>query len=176
MGLTMRLGTWTCRMMLLTATALCVAACATQSPVRRYFADSNYSYPLQLNLPAVGVPRLVCPGCDVPDRPAPEYARLIRSGLSFVRTDLSVEYLQHLAGAESEAFLVSDAYLWEDPPGSEVGLLLELSAFQKPETAPGPIYLPHETHGTVAGDVLELKNLLILKRAGRGWEYRGWVY
>ena len=150
-------------------------ACAP-SAVRVYFAQAEHSYPLQVNAPADGGPRVVCPGCDRPERFAPEYEGLLRSGLEFVETGLSVEYLRQLTDADAEAFVISDAYLFEDPPGGEIGLAVDLSAFKLAALEIGEIHVPHERHPTADGEVLELRNLLILRRTGEGWEYSGWVY
>ncbi|TDI47756.1 MAG: hypothetical protein E2P01_06365 [Acidobacteria bacterium] len=153
-----------------------ITACVAPSAVQRYFAQAEHSYPLQINAPSRDGPKLVCPGCDEAERPAPEHEGLLRSGLEFVRTGLSVEYLRNLTDADAEAFLISDAYLFESSPGGEITLLVDLSTFKLATSDDGEIHMPHERHPTVAGEVLELRNLLLLRRTEEGWEYSSWVY
>ena len=156
--------------------ALWFIGCVAQSAVREHFNQSGYSYPLQVKLPTDGKPRLVCPGCDQSERLVPEYGGLLRSGLKFIETGFSVEYLRTVTNANIEAFLVSDAYLFEDPPGGQIGIAVDLSAFRLAALENREIYIPHVRYPTTAGEVLELRNLLILRRTDQGWEYGGWVY
>ena len=158
------------------AAVLLLVACGAHSAVQEYFAQSKYSYPLQVSAPAKEGPRLVCPGCEEPERLAAEHEALLRSGLEFIETGLSADYLGELAVEGAEAYLVTDAYLYEDPPGAEIGLAVRLSAFKLASLETGEIYIPHELHSTATGEVLELSNILILKPTGDGWEYRGWVF
>jgi hypothetical protein len=150
--------------------------CSEPSPVQEYFAQAEYSFPLHVNPVEGFTSTLVCPGCYTPERAAPEYESLRRSGLTFVETALSFEYLQGLANDESQAFVVSDAYLFEDPPGSQVTLAVRLSSFKLAALEENEVYVPHERHLTASGEVLEIASILLLKPKGDGWEYRGWVY
>jgi hypothetical protein len=88
--------------------------------VQEYFAQAGYSFPLHVNAAEGFTSTLVCPGCDSPERVAPEYETLRRSGLTIVAKVLTFDYLGGLAGDDADGFVVSDAWLFEDPPGSEV--------------------------------------------------------
>lgn len=54
-------------------------------------------------------------------------------------------------------------------------MLVDLSTFKLATSDDGEIHMPHERHLTAAGEVLELR-ILLLRRAEEGWEYSGWVY
>lgn len=75
-----------------------------------------------------------------------------------------------------EAFLLSDAYLFQDSPGAPIRLAILVSASGAESIDSSEITIPHETHATATGDVVELTNRLLLRLGAGGWEYDGWVY
>jgi hypothetical protein len=98
----------------------------------------------------------------------------LKEGVEFARSTLSFDELRRTACPDCEAFVVHSPELRRD--AGELQVMVAVSAYLGAKKHVEEVTIPSQVHSTPSGDVLELKNLLVLAKRDSKWSIIGWHY
>jgi len=145
-----------------------LTACASSSPVRKYFELHSLRYPVSIAPPRGGIPLLTDINQDPPERPAPQYSSFLDSAVRNLRVLASYSKLRQLAPS-AEAFALGPPYLWQDSP-EQLCVAVPFSAFEVADAGHREIYIPMAHHSVDQHTILEVSNILLVCPSGQKWE------
>ena len=143
-----------------------LAGCATPSPVRQFFDQQNFQYPVEIAPARSKTPLLADINSEPAERLAPEHESFFADGVKSLRSLATYRKLHELSGAE--AFVLGPPYLLQDSP-EVLCLAMPFSAYQVGPIS-GEIHLPIERHSVGEAEVVGMSNILLLCPSGDEWE------
>jgi hypothetical protein len=153
---------------------LATLGCTSTDPVASFFDEKGYSYPYHALLTPDGSPKWVCP--DKGERLSPEHATFVGSGSRFIASAAGAKMLQSLQ-PDAEAFLIKDPFVLAPSCYSrDEFFAVSVFAYSSPNGSPEEITVPHRTIRMGETAILEIHNILLLRKDDQRWTFNGWVY